>query len=349
MIAADHTLDAQTIKRLKDILEDARIEAIVFDGIEETSGAEMADNIVELCRAAHCTAVIGFGGHKAQVIARMAAIMSPMRISSFELLDGRNFQNKFLPFIAIPTVGLDAFSFTGYFPAADPRDRMVKLVKSPDKLYAAVIVDSSLNQPVRGDEAAAVFEGFFTALEAYCSSKASFLSDALLERALNIYAKLLTKSAGDPLSPGSADADTAAQAAFLASLGTAASSPGAGAALSFAINARFPVSRHRCAAALLPFVAERLIASRPEKMACAASFLGNAGKPASVADAANSALAGIRSCMEAFNIQPNLKEFNIPLDRLTSVAEAARNLEFVASSPWTVSEEAVFDILKNIL
>ena len=344
MIAAGHDLDPQLIKRLKDILEDARIEAIVFDGIEEQSGVDMAENIVELCRAGHCAAIIGFGGNKTQIIARMAAIMAPMRISSYDLLDGRGFYEKFLPFIAIPTAGLDAFSFTGYFLAADPRDRFVKLIRSPGKLYAAVIVDSNLYQSIRGGEAAAsVFEGFSAALEAYCSSNASFLSDALLERSLNFYAQILKKGSNE------IDLDTFAQAGFLASLGTSVSSPGVGAALSFAINARFPVSKHLCSSALLPSITEKLIASRPEKLARVASFLGNTGGAASTADAANSAITGIRACMESFNVQPSLKDFGISLDRLAAVAEAARNLEFVAASPWTVSEEAVFDILKGII
>ena len=94
MVAADHSLDAAVVNRLKEILEDSGLDAIIFDGIEDDSTAEMAENIVELSKAAHCDAIIGFGGRKAQIIARMAAIMAPLRISVFELLDGRKFQNK---------------------------------------------------------------------------------------------------------------------------------------------------------------------------------------------------------------------------------------------------------------
>jgi len=339
MISADHTLDPQTVNRLKEILEDSGIETIVFDGIEEDSPVDMAENIVELSQAAHCNAIVGFGGRKTQLIARMAAIMAPMRISVFELLEGRMFQNKFLPLISIPVEGLDSFSLTENFIAADPRNRLIKSIQSPHGLYSAVIIDSSLFKFAPNVAAVYILEGFFSALEAYCSAKANFLSDALLERSLSFFAKLLKSGM---------NADIYAQASFLTALGNSASSPGAGAALAYAINARFPVSKQVCSAVLLPFMAEKLASARPEKMARVASFLGNT-KAASVAEAANSTADGIRRCMEALHVKPDLKEFNISLDRLAAGVVAARNLDFVANSPWIVSEEEVLKIMRDII
>jgi len=344
MIAADHGLDTQTTSRLRNILQDSGAEAIVFDGIEEESSVDMAENIVELSCAAHCDAIIAFGGRKAQTIARMAAIMAPMRISAFELLDGRIFPNKFLPLIAIPTEGLDAFSLTEYFIAADPRNRLMKSIQSPGKLYAAVIIDSSLIKFASGATASFfLLDSYFSAIEAYCSSRANFLSDALLERALNFYSKLF-KGGAESMS-----ADIYAQTSFLTSLGSSISSPGAGAALSYAISARSQAAKQQCSTALLPVIAEKLIGARPEKMARISSFLGSTGKAASVADAANSALDGIRRCMDALKAPSDLKEFNIPLDKIAAAVSAARNLEFISNSPWTVTDEAVFDIIKRVI
>jgi alcohol dehydrogenase len=343
MVTADQGMDARTIKRLKDILGDSGIEAIVFDGISEDSSVDMAQNIVELCCAGHCKAMIGFGGPKTQIIARMAAIMAPLRITAFELLDGRTCLNKFLPLISIPTTGIDTFAFTQYFIAADPRDRLVKSVESPDNLYAAMIVDSNLFQSFSGASASiSVLGGFCSAVEAYCSTKANFLSDALLERALYFFGKMLKGG------PGGINAETYAQAGFLTSLGASVSSPGIGSALSFAVNARYPALKQICGAVIFTAIAERLVSARPEKMSRVASYLGT-GKFASVAETANSVAETFSRCMASLNVQPNLKEFSIPLDRLMAAAEAARNLELVSHSPWTVSQEDVFGILKSIL
>lgn len=346
MIAADRNLPAQTVNRLKDNLVDSGIESIVFDGIEEESTADMADNIVELASAAHCNAIIGFGGRNTQIISRMAAIMAPMKISSFELLEGRLFQKKILPFIAIPTEGLDIFSLSQFFIAADPRTGFIKSVQSPHGLYAAIILDSNLFSCLSGSNAGVfIFNSLFAAVEAYCSAKANFFSDALLERALSFYAKLLK---GGTASPGGIDAGVFAQAGFLTALGISASSPGAGAALSFAIFSRFPAVKQLSSAVLFPFIADKLINARPEKMARIASFLGNA-KAATVAETAASVVDGIKRSMTALKIQPDLKKFNIPLDKATTAVEEARNLEFVANSPWIVSEEAAFELIKQIL
>ncbi|MDR2965619.1 MAG: iron-containing alcohol dehydrogenase [Treponema sp.] len=351
MIAADHSLDEAVVNRLKEILEDSGLDAIIFNGIEDDSGVEMAENVVELSRAAHCDAIIGFGGCKSQVIARMAAIMAPFRISAFELLDGRMFENKFLPLLAIPTKGLDTFSLTDYFLVSDPRTRLIKSIKSPPNLYSAVIIDSSLQTFLADTGAAAfIFDGFFSAVEAYCSSKANFLSDALLERSISFYAKLF-KTALNPDAGGTNNeliSGTYAQASFLGALGTAASSPGAGSALAAAINTRFPVSKQQCTASLLAPIAEKLSSARPEKMARVASSIG-AGKAASVAEAAAASVGAIRRCMETFKLQASLKEFNITLDKVTASVEAARNLDFVSNSPWIVSEEDVFNIIKQII
>jgi len=345
MVAADHGLDKQVVDRLKDILDDSGLNAIVFDGIENDSPVQMADNIVELANAAHCDAIIGFGGYKTQIVARMAAIMAPMRVTAYELLDGRVMRNKFLPFISIPTESTNSFSFTDYFLAADPRNRLINSIQSPVNLCSAVIIDGSLFQFISGNAGsppgAYLLDGLLTALEGYCSAKTNFLSDPILERSLTLFAKLLKTGANG------INGDSFAQASFLASFGSSLSSPGIGAALADAINARAPVAKQLCSAVLLPQVAKRLVSARPEKMSRLASLLG-VPKAATVADSANAAVEVISRNMATLNIPDNLKKFNISLDKMTTAADSARGLDFIANSPWPVSEEEVFKILKEI-
>jgi alcohol dehydrogenase len=92
---------------------------------------------------------------------------------------------------------------------------------------------------------------------------------------------------------------------------------------------------------------ERLVAARPEKLAKIAALMGEPVEGASVADSANMAVDSIRRRMGVLKVPARLKEFNLSLDRLVPVAEAARNLDFVAYSPWTVSSEDAFDMLKQ--
>jgi alcohol dehydrogenase len=321
------------------------VEAIVFDEIPAQATAEVAESAASLARGARCSAIIGFGGIKTQSIARTAAIIANSRLDIFELMDGRNVEGDLLPYIAIPTTGRDPFLFSNYFIAVDPRDRSVKLIKSPPGLCVAAIIDGNLSESLSGKFAATTaFDGFCTAVEAYCSTRANFFSDALLEQALALYAQIMDSYSSRQLFDlvgGSTNAG------LLTALGSSLSAPGIGTALAYSLNGRFPVAKSWCSTAILPYVLERLVSARPEKMARIAQIIGEPVEGVPVSERAAMTVDAIRRRMGILQVPARLKEFNLFLDRLVPVAEAAHNLEFVAFSPWTVATEAAFDILKQ--
>ncbi|MDR2619026.1 MAG: iron-containing alcohol dehydrogenase [Treponema sp.] len=333
------------IERLTTVLADAGVEAILFDEIPAQATADVAETAASLARGARCNAIIGFGGLKTQSIARMASIIAGSGLEVFELLDGRKEEKGFIPFVAVPTTGRDPFLFASYFIAVDPRDRSVKLVKSPKGLCAAAVIDSGLSESLSGKFASTTFfYGFCVAVEAYCSVKSSFLSDSLLEQAISLYGQMINSYADNrnfDLIQGSV------KAGFLMALGAAISAPGIGTALAYALNGRFPVAKSWSSTVLLPYVLEKLVAARPEKMAKVAALIGEPVEGSSVAEAANMAVESVRRRMGVLQVPARLKEFNLSLDRLVPVAEAARDLEFNAFSPWTIASEDAFDILKQ--
>ena len=83
-------------------------------------------------------------------------------------------------------------------------------------------------------------------------------------------------------------------------------------------------------------------------MARASSLLSNV-KAVSTAEAASACADNVRKIMTALNIPMDLKSYNITLDRITTAAGTARNLDFIANSPWPAAEEDIFKILKEIL
>jgi alcohol dehydrogenase class IV len=244
LVATEQVLyEKNSIGRLTTVLEDAGVEAILFDEIPAQATAEVAENAAELARGARCEAVIGFGGLKTQSIARMAAIVAGSNLGVFDLLDQQREEKKFVPYIAIPTTGRDPFLFAGYFIAVDPRDRSVKLVRSPPGLCVSAIIDGSLSESL-GEKftSTTAFDGFCVAVESYCSSRSSFLSDALLEQSIALYSQMIASYAEnrnfDHIS-GSTNAG------FLLALGSAISTPGIGTALAYALNGKFPWRRLR--------------------------------------------------------------------------------------------------------
>ncbi|MDR1566466.1 MAG: iron-containing alcohol dehydrogenase [Treponema sp.] len=333
------------IERLTTVLADAGVEAIVFDEIPAQATADVAETAASLARGARCNAIIGFGGLKTQSIGRMASILAGSGLEVFGLLDARKEEKDFIPFVAVPTTGRDPFLFAPYFIAVDPRDRSVKLVKSPRGLCAAAVIDSGLSESLSGKFASTTaFDGFCVAVEAYCSVKSSFLSDSLLEQAISLYGQMIssyTENRNFDLIQGSI------KAGFLMALGAAISAPGIGTALAYALNGRFPVAKSWSSTVLLPYVLEKLAAAKPEKIAKVATLIGEPVEGSSVAESANMAVDSVRRRMGLLQVPARLKEFNLSLDRLVPVAEAARDLEFNAFSPWTIASEDAFDLLKQ--
>jgi len=333
------------IDRLVKVLDDAGLETILFDEIPSQATAEAAENAASLARGARCDLVIGFGSLKTQYIARLAAILAASPLRLFDLLDGQREEHEFLPYAAIPSTGSDPFLLSDSLIAVDPRDRFIKLVKCPRKLCQAVILDPGLSELIGAKFGpTAAFDGLCTAMEAYCSTKSSFFSDALLEQAISLYAKMM-HSYVDNLSTDYPGASV--HAGLLMAIAASVSTPGIGTALAYALSGKFLVAKSWCATVLLPYVMEKLVASRPEKMAKAVSLMGEATESVSTSEAANMAVDMIRSHMGQLKVPARLKDFNLSLDRLVPAAEAARDMEFVASSPWTVTSEDAYDLLKQ--
>lgn len=334
------------IERITKIFEDAGIQTILLDGIPIQATADMAENAASLARGARCSVIVGFGGLRTQYIAKLIAILAASPLGVFDLLEGSREEKAFLPYIAVPTAaGGDPFLFTDYFPAIDPRDRLVKLIKCPRSLCTAVIIDPGLCESLSDKYAStAAFNGLCVSLEAYCSNKSSFLSDAFLEQAISRYSRILfSYTDNQPFDFLSASVN----AGFLLSLGVSVSAPGIGTALSYTLNGRFPVAKSWCSTVLLPHIMEKLVASRPERMARAAFLMGETAADLSKAEAANKSVELVRRYMGQLAVPARLNDFNLSLDRLVPAAEAARSLDFVASSPWTVSAEDAYDLLKQ--
>ena len=347
LIATEQALyESRKIERIIAVLSDAGVESIVFDEIPAHATADVAEAAAELALGARCSTVIAFGGLKTQAIARTVAIIANSKFDLFELIDGRKPPDNFIPLIAIPTTGRDPFLFADYFLNVDPRDRSVKQIKSPPGLCRAALIDSSLFESLSEKYAATTaFDGFCTALEAYCSTRSHFLSDSLLEQAMAIYTQMMDSYAETQTTYDLAGGAT--KAGFLMAMGTAFSAPGIGTALAYALSGKFPVEKSRCSTALLPYILERLVASRPEKIARIAALTGEPVAGASVAECAAMTVEGIRRRMGQLQVPARLKDFDLSLDRLAPVAEAARNLEFVIYSPWTVASEDAYDLLKQ--
>ena len=333
------------IERLTRILEDSSLEIILFDEIPAQATAETAEEVASLARGARCDMILGFGGLNTQYIARLTSILAASSLKLYDLLEGKTEEKAFLPYAAVPTTGGDPLRFTDYLIAVDPRDRIVKMIKCPPSQCQAAILDPSLSEHSGGKlNPTAIFDGLCVSIEAYCSTKAGLFSDALLEQAISLFAKMMHSCAENQNVDYSA---ASINAELLMSIGASISSPGIGTALAYALSGKFPVTKSCGAMILLPHIMGKLLAARPEKMAKIAALMGESVKGLPKAEAANMGIDVVKRRMGQLELPAKLKDINLSLDRLVPVSDTAQKLEFVAFSPWTVGSEDAYDLLKQ--
>ena len=347
LLVADPLLhESKTVDRVRSLLEEREVQVLVFDEIPDRATSRAAEEALRLARGARAPLVIGLGGLKTLMVARAVASLGSSALDIDAFLDGSEVKAEPLPLIEIPTSLRHGFMTEDCILIPDGRDRRVRLVRSRGAAPAVALVDPVLSAGLSPKvEASCAIDGLLGAVEAYVSSKSSFMSDLLLEKAASSLAAGLDGLISRPEDP--AARSEVWRGSFLASLGIGLSAPGIGTAVSYAINARWPVPKASLAAILLPYSMESASKSRLEKVATLASLFGEDVSQQSDVEAAAKAVEWLRTRLGQLKIPSRLKDFDLALDRLVEAAQDARELDFMNYLPRAVSVDDVFDFVKT--
>ena len=356
LLIADPLLyETKVIDRVKGLLEDRNVQVLVFDEIPDRATSKAADDALRLSRGARSPLIIALGGLKTMMIARATAYAAGSPAGGTgaraacadidSILEGRFAASNPVNLIEIPTSLRHPFMTEDCVVLTDGRDRRARLVRLPSASPSAVLIDPALAASLSPKLAAScVIDGLMGAIEGYVSSRSSFMSDMLLERAVTTLAGALDALIARPEDP-QAKAD-AWRGAFLGALGQGMRSAGVGTAVSIAVNARFAVPKASLAAILLPYSMESAAKSRLEKIAALCPLLGEDSSGLSAADAAAKSVEWLRTRLGLLRIPSRLKDFDLSLDRLVDTARDARELDFVNYLPRAVSVDDLFDFVK---
>ncbi len=350
LLVADPLLyEAKIIDRVRTLLEDRGVQVLVFDEIPDRASSRAADDAIRLARASRSPLVVGLGGLKTLQIARAASFAAGAASRGMDLdaiLDGKPVTSKPIPLIEIPTSLRHPFLSEDCLVLPDGRDRRIRLIRLPGASPEAVLIDPTLSSGLPPKMAAScVIDGLMGAIEAYVSSRSSFMSDIVIEKAVSSLASALDVMINRPEDPQARI--EAWKGSFLAGLGQGLAAPGLGTALALAVNARWPVPKASLAAILLPYSMEFAAKSRLEKIAALCPLLGEDASNLPAADAAAKAVEWLRTRLGLLKIPSRLKDFDLSLDRLVETARDARELDFVNYLPRSVSVDDVFDFLKT--
>ena len=348
LLVADPGLGAAgPAERLVSVLEGRGIQLITFDDIADRPSSAAVDEAVALARGSRAPLVIGVGGIRTLHVAKAVAALASGDCSVDAWMDGSPPLRQPLPLALVPTSYRDPFLLSGGLVLTDARSGGAAFLQAQRGVETAVILDPNAFGGLSAKaEAASLLDGAMAAIEGYASSREDFLSDMALREAIGLYIRALDVTLQRPEDP-QARVD-AVRACFLTGLGLAASSPGLGTAISFAINARWGVPKANLAAVMLPYLLELLSRSRPEKIAALAPLFCEIDPAEGASGAAARAVESIRTRLGLLKIPSRLKDFDLSLERLVETAEAARRFDFMNFLPRTMTVDDVFDFIKTV-
>ncbi|HTO23646.1 MAG TPA: iron-containing alcohol dehydrogenase, partial [Spirochaetia bacterium] len=139
----------------------------------------------------------------------------------------------------------------------------------------------------------------------------------------------------------------ASMAGMLMGLGLSTSRQGIGAALSYAINARFMAPKSWVSTILLPAVMEFAVNVRGDRIAQIARLLGEDVSDATSVEAPMRAIEALRRVISSLGLPTRLREFDLSLDEMIEVAGAARSFDMMNYLPRVVSTEDIYELIKS--
>ncbi len=347
MLVADPILkDEGILEKIEKTLTDKNIEYFIFDEIPTAATTETLGQVLELARGARVHGILSAGGMKSANLGRAAAALYNETNDIFDFVDGAQPYTAPLPFIELCTTIRDPFMFADKTPVIDARNRNVKLLKMQNGVCKVVVIDSNLFLNLTKNQLnSMLLQSLCFAVEGYLSSKATFFSDTILEKALQLLHYAM--DGAGPLAVQEPPELLAAQAGCMASLGVSLSAPGAAAMLSLAANARFKAQQALVSSILLPYVLEDAARSKGDRLALIARTMGLAGGAVSVENASEMLVENTRSRLAMADIPARLKDLGLSIEELATVAEDAGRLEYMNFLPRSMTTDDLFDLVKQ--
>ena len=338
--------EGKVINRVQEILDKKGVQHIVFDEVVPNATSKTVDDGVTLARGSHADVVIGLGGVRTLSIAKCIAMTATAANDMDDFLSGVQPQNAPLAYVEVPTTCRNPFALTDEYLMVDGRDRTGRIGRAQKGITKATLIDPKLSLTLPAKyTATTIMDTLLSCIEGYLSVKANVLSDTYFMRAI--------ETLGGIVRDGIQSVDDirmrmdASVAGLLMGLGLSTSKQGIGAALSYAINARFMAPKSWVATILLPSAMEFALNARGDRIAEIAKALGEDVSEASSVEAPVRAIDAVRRIIATLGLPTRLREFDLSLDDMIEIAGAARSFDMMNYLPRVVSTEDIYELIKS--
>ena len=335
-----------TAEKITQSLSDRKVDFFTFDDIPTVADTRTVESALKLAKDAHVHGIIAAGGSKTLNVARAVASLYNEAHDLYTFVDGARPTTSPIPLICLPTTIRDAFIFTDYAPVVDARSSQAKLFHTQNGLCKLALWDPNLQVTLTDKQVASMnLETLCMATEAYLSQKASFFSDMVIEKGVQLISYALE---GSPTLTVTTPAEVLiAQGGCMASLGAASSSLGAASLLALCINSRYKISRSLTSAILFPYIIEDGAKFRKDKLARLSRILRAAPEDSDDDSAVKALSEYVRAQIAKANLPARLKDLSVSIEQLSLAAEDAGDLELINTLPRSMTTDDLFDLIKQ--
>jgi alcohol dehydrogenase len=333
------------VDKLLQSLTDRNIDFFTFDELPEAADTEVIKEALTLAKEAHIHGIIAIGSSKTINVAKAVCALFHETHDLYDFIDGAAPSTAPLPLICVPSTIREPFIFSDRAPIIDARSSEIKLLKTTNGLCKLALFDPNLTLTLTENQTAAMaIETLCIATEAYLSPKASFFSDMVIEKAIELMGYGLDGSRS--LTVTTPQEVLLSQSGCMASLGATSSSIGACALIAMCVNARYKISRALTTEILFPYVIEDAVKYKSDRLARISHILNACPVDANEKDAVSALTEYVRQHIAKVNLPSRLKDLGLTIEQLSLAAEDAGSLDLINTLPRSMSADDLFDLIK---
>ncbi len=331
----------------KNILA-AGLECIVYDGAEPNPTDKNVHDGVKVFVDNKCDFIVSLGGGSSHDCGKGVGLVTAGggHIRDYE---GVNVSKvPMTPIISINTTAGTASEMTRFCIITNTETK-VKMAIVDWRVTPLVAIDDPVLMVGKPPAltAATGMDALTHAIEAYVSTIATPITDAVAEKAIRLIGEWLRPAVAMGANLGARDAMCYAQ--FMAGMAFNNASLGHVHAMAHQLGGFYNLPHGVCNAILLPHVMEFNMIACPDRYADIAEFMGVQCEGMSVTEAANAGIAAIRELSVSIGIPSGLAELDVKEQDLKTMAENAQKDACGFTNPRKVSLDQVIGLYKTAM
>jgi alcohol dehydrogenase len=331
---------------LQEILKESGVDSCVFGGAEPNPTDLNVKKGVEAYQEWGCDSIISLGGGSSHDCAKGIGLVvtNGGSIGDYEGVDQS--QKEMIPLMAVNTTAGTASEITRFCIITDT-SRKVKMAIIDWRVTPRIAInDPELMKGMPASLTAATgMDALTHAIEAYVSTAANPLTDAAALMAIKMIYQYLPKAVanGDYMKAR----DKMAYAQYLAGIAFNNASLGYVHAMAHQLGGFYNLPHGVCNAILLPFVEEFNLIGNLNRFRDIAEAMGENIQGLSTGEAADKAIAAIRTLSKQLGIPANLKELGVKPEDFDIMAGNAKKDACNLTNPRKATKEQVIEIFQR--